>query len=166
MAKNKGTRPAGTAATVPVVEPVNYDKEHPKFCFRYTQNGNCPDDLSKDQQIALVLTLHRLAKIDWATIKSTGRQALGTEFIPVGQINVPVPAKFDAEERFMFFRYQGACRGVRIQAPSIIHCEGLQRYTLTNCVSAMLPLISQALTQNAEFPEISEVILRQTGGLA
>lgn len=117
MAKNKGTRPAGTAATVPVVESVNYDKEHPKFCFRYTQSGNCPDDLSKDQQVALVLTLHRLAKIDWATIKSTGRQALGTEFIPAGQINVSIPAKFDAEDRFMFFRYQGMLPlgGVRIQ---------------------------------------------------
>jgi len=117
MAKNKGTKPTGTTATVPVVEPVNYDKEHPKFCFRYTQKGNCPADLSKDQQIALVLTLHRLAKIDWSTIKSAGRQALGTEFIPAEQINVPIPGKFDAEDRFMFFRYQGKLPigGVRIQ---------------------------------------------------
>lgn len=117
MGKGKGTRPTGTTATVPVVEAINYDKEHPKFCFRYTQSGNCPDDLSKDQQIALVLTLHRLAQIDWATIKSSGRHALGTEFIPSDQINVSVPTKFDTEERFMFFRYHGLLPvgGVRIQ---------------------------------------------------
>lgn len=117
MAKSKGNRPKGTTATVPVPRTVNYDKEHPKFCFRYTQSGNCPGDLNKEQQIALVMTLHRLAQVDWTTIKSSDHHKLGTEYIPLGQINVPVPPKFADEDKFMFFRYHGflPVGGVRIQ---------------------------------------------------
>jgi hypothetical protein len=117
MGKGGGNRPKGTTAKLPVAEVINYDREHPKFCFRYTGSGNSPDDLNKDQQVALVLTLHRLAKIDWMTIKSSDHHKMGTEFIPVGQINVPIPQKFAMEDKFMFFRYQAKLPfgGVRIQ---------------------------------------------------
>ncbi|MCB5292608.1 hypothetical protein BJQ90_02044 [Arthrobacter sp. SO3] len=121
MAKGKDRRPATSAAAAntkfTISPPTDFDKEHPKFCFRHVQDGYDPKNLPSDKQIDLILQLQTLSSLSWQQIKLAPRQGLGTEFIPEGQIRAPRPVAFEEEAKFMFFRYSGKLPmgGVRVR---------------------------------------------------
>lgn len=98
-------------------EPINYEDEHPKFCFRYVQNDFDPKSLPSEKQVDLLLQMQKLSQIPWKQIKLAGRQGLGTEFIPAAQIRGPLPPAFEDESRFMMFRYSGKrpMGGIRVR---------------------------------------------------
>lgn len=121
VAKRNAGRPvthAGTENTKFPISPItDFDKEHPKFCFRHVQDGFDPKNLPSGRQIDLILQLQTLASLSWQQIKLAPRQGLGTEFIPKGQIRAPRPVAFEEEAKFMFFRYSGKLPmgGVRVR---------------------------------------------------
>lgn len=109
---------AGAANTkFAISPPTDFDKEHPKFCFRHVQDGFDPRNLPSDKQIDLILQLQTLSSLSWQQIKLAPRHGLGTEFIPKGQIRAPRPVAFEEEGKFMFFRYSGKLPmgGVRVR---------------------------------------------------
>lgn len=88
-------------------EPADYEKEHPKFCFRYIQSGFDPKSLAADKKSDLIEQLQSLSALPWKEIKIAPRHGLGTEQIAASSINAPIPPAFDDEDKFMFFRYSG-----------------------------------------------------------
>lgn len=117
---------AGTTFNQPQ-EPLNYEDEHPKFCFRYVQNEFDPQSLPSTKQVDLLLQLQKLSQLPWKQIKQTGRHALGTELIPVKQIRAPLPSAFEDEARFMMFRYSGKLPMGGIRVRDVFHVFWIEK---------------------------------------
>ncbi len=106
--KRPKTKASTSGATFPqAADPINFEDEHPKFCFRYLQSDFDVKSLPPERQIDLILQLQNLAQLPWKQIKLSNRHAFGTEWIPAAQIKGSPPASFADEARFMMFRYSG-----------------------------------------------------------
>lgn len=120
--KRPKTKAGATGATfAQAPEPVNYEDEHPKFCFRYLQGDFDMKALPPEKQIDLLLQLQSLAQLPWKQIKHAPRHGLGTEWIPAGQIKATPPVAFGDEPRFMMFRYSGKLPMGGIRVRDVFH---------------------------------------------
>lgn len=107
---------------------VDYNKRTPVFCLHHLQSGYDVDSLQdKGGQAQLALTLHKCAKMKWQDIGQSGRQQSGTEWIPAKQIRAPIPNKFQDQDKFMAFRYNGKLPMLGVRINDVFHILWIER---------------------------------------
>ena len=72
-------------------------------------------------QAAFAKTLQKLAASRWKDLITARRHGQGTEFIPARQFRAPIPPQFEAESRFMVFRYDGNLPMAGIRVRDVFH---------------------------------------------
>jgi hypothetical protein len=107
----KSKRPQAKSANKipdPVV-PQSSNDLHPLFCFQYLCKGFRIEELSKDQQAQLALSLGIIARYSWqdCTLASKHSQ-IGTELLGVECIKRDKVPEFSEVSKYTVFRYTGA----------------------------------------------------------
>jgi hypothetical protein len=127
MPKNRGNRPTPSRERLAEpVDPPNYNDETPKFCLNFLRDDFDVHALSAQHQAAFAKTLQKLASSRWKDLLVAPRHGQGTEFIPAGQLKAPIPARFQDEQRFMVFRYDGRLPMAGVRVRDVYHVLWLE----------------------------------------
>lgn len=122
MARNRGNPPARSQrAFAQPAEPLNHDGEPPKFCLHFLHPDFDVNSLDPGKQAAFAKTLQKLATSTWGEIKRAPRHGQGTELIPARDLRAPIPARFQDQDRFMVFRYQGKLPMAGVRVADVYH---------------------------------------------
>lgn len=102
----------GKRIASPTAIPEAFGKRSPEFGLKHFNI----DIYDKNEKLAFIGKLCRLGQLTWDEIQSSGRYQMGFEWIPQGQIKVPIPHGITEDVRIMVFRYNGkkAMLGYRI----------------------------------------------------
>jgi hypothetical protein len=107
---------------------VNFDLEHPLFCFRYLVKGWSISDCDQQQKSALADALLQLSQLTWMQIKLAPKHGSGSELIPRAQIKSSAPSRFTENvERFMALRFFGKAALVGHRDGHVLHLIWLDR---------------------------------------
>jgi hypothetical protein len=122
MPKNRGTRPAvsGDAFAKPT-KPVNYDDESPKFCLHFLRDDFDVHSLDASNQAAFAKSLQKLSASRWKDLIVAPRHGQGSERIPRGQIRAPIPPRFQDQDKFLVFRYNGKHPMAGVRVDDVFH---------------------------------------------
>jgi hypothetical protein len=118
MVKGRGQRPPVPTGKVPESPaPVSTDNETPKFCLHYLARDFDVSALTTAQQAALAKTLQKLSGFRWRELIMGPRHSHGMEHMPISQIRVSLPPKFQDRDKVTVFRYDGnlPMAGVRVR---------------------------------------------------
>jgi len=90
-------------------EPPNYNRFPAVFSLEKIQSGKyCFSKLNQENKACFAEAIYRRKGLTWNEITQSGRHALGTEKMPVGQIRYDKPAFLtDDFTDYMVFRYNG-----------------------------------------------------------
>jgi hypothetical protein len=93
------TPPGGTNNQTPV-----FDFHH--ICKKFSIT-NCPPDF----QSAFARRLYEISQLTWAELQRSSHRGIGTEMMPVDQLNAPLPSTFTADaKRLTVIRFYGQGR--------------------------------------------------------
>jgi hypothetical protein len=120
--KGRGKLPKASKGTFEVPPaPVNYDQESPKFCLRFLVPGFDVHASSAEKQAAFARTLQKLASFRWMDLKLAPRHAHGSELLPAREFKATIPPRFQAEPKFMVFRYHGNLPMAGVRVDDVYH---------------------------------------------
>ena len=120
--KNRGKPPKASKGSYEVpAEPVNYDDESPKFCLRFLAAGFDVHALDPEKQASFAKTLQKLASSRWMDLKLAPRHGQGSELIPAREFKAPIPPRFQAEPKFMVFRYHAKLPMAGVRVDDVYH---------------------------------------------
>ena len=119
----KGRRPQASRETLrgQQVQRPEFNKATPKFCLNYLRSGFDVHALSHQRQAAFAKTLQKLAASTWQELTLAPRHGQGKEFIPVGKVKAPIPERFQDNERFTVFRYDGKLPMAGVRVDDVFH---------------------------------------------
>jgi hypothetical protein len=119
---NRGKRPKGSRASYVVpAAPVNHDDQSPKFCLHFLARDYDVHALDSEKQGAFAKTLQKLASSRWKDLMLAPRHGQGSELIPASEIRAPIPTQFEAEPKFMVFRYHGKLPMAGVRVDDVYH---------------------------------------------
>jgi hypothetical protein len=119
---SRGKRPKASrdSYAVPAV-PVSHDDQSPKFCLHFLARDYDVHALDPEKQAAFAKTLQKLSASRWIDLRLAPRHGQGSELIPKGEIRAPIPVRFEAEPKFMVFRYHGMLPMAGVRVDDVYH---------------------------------------------
>jgi hypothetical protein len=101
--------------------PVNHDDQSPKFCLHFLARDYDVHALDSEKQGAFAKTLQKLASSRWKDLMLAPRRGQGSELIPANEIRASIPTQFEAEPKFMVFRYHGKLPMAGVRVNDVYH---------------------------------------------
>jgi hypothetical protein len=125
----RGKPPKSVKGTfTPPPNPPDYDALTPKFCLNFLQDGFNLHALDTEGQAAFALTLQKLASFKWKELITAPRHGCGTEHISAAQIKPKIPDKFQDQNKFLVFRYNGKLPMAGVRVEDVYHVLWIERW--------------------------------------
>jgi len=129
MARNRGNRPVATQDTFgKPAKPANHDDETPKFCLHFLRADFDVHALDASGQAAFAKTLQKLAGSQWKELILAPRHGQGSERVPREQIRAPIPLRFQDQDKFLVFRYNGMLPMAGVRVADVYHVLWIERH--------------------------------------
>ena len=128
MPRNRGSRPVASQDTFgKPTKPVNHDEETPKFCLHFLGADFDVHALDAAGQAAFAKTLQKLSGSLWKELILAPRHGQGSERILRDQIRAPIPPRFQDQDKFLVFRYNGLLPMAGARVDDVYHVLWIER---------------------------------------
>ena len=128
MPRNRGNRPVASPDTFgKPAKPANHDDETPKFCLHFLRADFDVHNLEATGQAAFAKALQKLAGSKWKDLILAHRHGQGSERIPREQIKAPIPQRFQDQDKFLVFRYNGKHPMAGVRVDDVFHVLWIER---------------------------------------
>jgi len=117
----------GKRLKTPVSSTGSTQSRTPLFCLRMLQGKYCLSKCEQEERAAFADTLHKLSKLTWAQITTSGRHASGFETIERNSLKISVPPTVTEDVRILAFRFCGMASMLGYRDGKVFHVLALDR---------------------------------------
>ena len=103
------------------------DDERPIFSLLYIDKAYCLSLCTQEEKAAFADTLLHLSRIQWKTLKTTGRHGCGCEKIDRQSIKGSIPTHITDDTYFLAFRFYHMAPMVGYRQGNIFHIVWIDR---------------------------------------
>ncbi len=117
----------GKRLKAPVTSTGSTQSQTPFFCLNMLQGKYCLSSCEQEERAAFADTLHKLSKLTWAQIMTSGRHACGCEIISRDSLKFNLPSTVTDDVHILAFRFHGRAAMLGYRDGRAYHVLALDR---------------------------------------